>query len=201
MVRDASAVEVVVMAARHAELLPQPHSDEVPSRSLPPVVLPAVVAAEGAAFAILLGLDGSAVWRVVRVLIALAVTGLVVRFIGRSGCTGRGAAAVALGITGTVAGAGVFTGHLAKAGLDAAAILAAVMLVTGLFLLIWGAVALVRAIPGWWRLLAIPAAWALLELVLFPLTMAVYATNVPPGPPGHPPSPPGPTADAGAVTR
>jgi hypothetical protein len=75
------------------------------------------------------------------------------------------------------------------------------MLVTGLFLLIWGAVALVRAIPGWWRLLAIPAAWALLELVLFPLTMAVYATNVPPGPPGHPPSPPGPTADAGAVTR
>jgi dienelactone hydrolase len=184
MVRDASAVEVVVMAARHAELLPQPHSDEAPSRSLPPVVLPAVVAAEGAAFAILLGLDGSAVWRVARVLVALAVTGLVVWFIGRSGRTGRGTAAVALGIMGTVAGAGVSTGHLAKAGLDAAAILAAVMLVTGLFLLIWGAVALVRAIPGWWRLLAIPAAWALLELVLFPLTMAVYATNVPPGPLG-----------------
>ena len=31
--------------------------------------------------------------------------------------------------------------------------------------------ALVRAIPGWWRLLAIPAAWALLELVLFAVTM------------------------------
>ena len=49
--------------------------------------------------------------------------------------------------------------HLAKAGLDAAAVLAAVVLAAGLFLLFWGAAALVRAIPGWWRLLAIPAAW------------------------------------------
>jgi uncharacterized protein len=184
MVRDASALEVVVMAASHADVLPQPHSDEVPSRSRLPVVLPGAVAAEGAAFAILLGLDGSAVWQVVRVLVALAVTGFAVWFIRWTGRPGRGVAALVLGIVGTVAGAGVGSGHLAKTGLDAAAILAAIMLVTGLLLLVWGAVALVRAIPGWWRLLAIPAAWVLLELVLFPLTMAVYATNVPPGPLG-----------------
>jgi dienelactone hydrolase len=85
---------------------------------------------------------------------------------------------------GTVAGAGVAGAHLAKTGLDVAAILAAIVLVAGLVLLIWGAVALVRAVPGWWRLLAIPAAWMLLELVLFPLTVAVYATNLPPGPLG-----------------
>ena len=81
-------------------------------------------------------------------------------------------------------GAGVASAHLAKAGLDAAAVAAAVVLVTGIILLIWGAAALVRAVPGWWRLLAVPAAIALLWFVLYPLTMAVYATNLPPGPLG-----------------
>ena len=81
-------------------------------------------------------------------------------------------------------GAGVASAHLAKAGLDAAAVVAAVVLVTGVVLLVWGAVALVRAVPGWWRLLAVPAAIALLWFVLFPLTVAVYATNLPPGPLG-----------------
>ena len=75
---------------------------------------------------------------------------------------GQGAAALLLGITGTAAGTGIATAHLAKAGLDAAAALAVIVLATGLFLLGWGGVALVRAIPGWWRLLAVPAALALL---------------------------------------
>ena len=89
-----------------------------------------------------------------------------------------------LGIAGTAAGAGAATAHQAKAGLDAAALAAAIVLVTGLVLLGWGAAALVRAIPGWWRLLAIPAALALLWFALVPLTVAVYATNLPPGPLG-----------------
>ena len=101
------------------------------------------------------------------------------------GWPGRpGAAGLVAGITGTVTGAGVASAHLAKAGLDAAAVVAAVVLVTGVVLLVWGAVALVRAVPGWWRLLAVPAAVALLWFVLFPLTVAVYATNLPPGPLG-----------------
>jgi pimeloyl-ACP methyl ester carboxylesterase len=75
----------------------------------------------------------------------------------------------------------VGSAHLAKAGLDAAAVLAAIVLATGLVLLIWGAAALVRATPGWWRLLAIPAALALLQFVLLPLTVAVNATSRPPG--------------------
>jgi len=48
-----------------------------------------------------------------------------------------------------VAGAGVGSAHLAKAGPDAAAVLAAIVLVTGLILLIWGTAALIRATPGW----------------------------------------------------
>jgi uncharacterized protein len=169
------------MTGKDTDVLPQPRSEHVPSRPRPPVVLPAVMAAEGIAFAVLAGLDGSAVWQVARVLVILAVTALAVWFTGRAGRAGRGVAALLLGIAGTVVGAGIGSAHLAKAGPDTAAVLAVVVLVTGLILLIWGAAALVRATPGWWRLLAIPAALALLEFVLMPLTFAAYATNLPPG--------------------
>ena len=172
------------MAGKHTDVLPQPRSDQVPARPRAPVVLPAVMATEGVAFAVLAGLDGSALWRLVRVLGTLTVTALAVWYTRRAGRTGRGATALVLGIAGTAAGAGVASGHLAKAGLDTAAVLAGIVLLTGLILLIWGAAALVRSIPGWWRLLAIPAGWVLLELVLFPLTVAVYATSLPPGPLG-----------------
>jgi uncharacterized protein len=172
------------MAGQHTDVLPQPHSDQDSSRSRSPAVLSAAMAAEGVALAVLLGLDGSAWWRLARVLVTLAATALAVRLTRRVGHVGRGATALVLGIAGTAAGFGVAGAHLAKAGLDAAAALAVVVLVTGVFLLIWGAAALVRAIPGWWRLLAIPAAVVLLWFVLFPLTWAVIATNRPPGPLG-----------------
>jgi dienelactone hydrolase len=172
------------MAGKHADVLPRPRSEQVRSRPRSPVVLPAVMAAEGVAFAVLAGLDGSPGWRSARVLAAVAVTALAVWFTRRAGRAGQGTTALLLGIAGTAAGAGVASAHLAKAGLDAAAALAAIVLVTGLVLLIWGAIALIRAIPGWWRLLAIPAALALLEFVLLPLTVAVNATNRPPGPLG-----------------
>jgi uncharacterized protein len=146
--------------------------------------MPGLVAAEGAALAVLAGLDGSPVWRVMRVLVVIAVAVVGVWVTRRAGRPGRGAAGLVAGIVGTVTGAGVASAHLAKAGLDAAAVVAAVVLVTGVVLLVWAVVALVRAVPGWWRLLAVPAAIALLWLVLFPLTVAVYATNLPPGPLG-----------------
>jgi uncharacterized protein len=169
------------MTGKDTDVLPQPRSEQVPSRPRSPVVLPAVMAAEGIAFAVLAGLDGSAVWQVARVLVIVAVTAGAVWFTGRAGRAGLGVAALLLGIAGTVAGAGVGSAHLAKAGLDVAAVLAAIVLVTGLVLLIWGAAALIRATPGWWRLLAIPAALVLLQFVLLPLTFAVHATNRPPG--------------------
>ena len=142
------------------------------------------MAAEGVAFAVLLGLDGSPVWRVARVLVAIAVTAMAVWFIRRAGRVGQGATALLLGAVGTAAGAGVASGHLAKAGLDAAVAVAAIVLATGVVLLGWGAATLVRAMPGWWRVLAVPGAVVLLWFVLWPLTIAVYATNLPPGPLG-----------------
>jgi uncharacterized protein len=79
---------------------------------------------------------------------------------------------------------GAASAHLAKAGLDAAAAAAVVVLVTGVVLLAWGAATLIQAIPGWWRLLAVPMAVAMLWFVLLPLTVAINATNRPPGPLG-----------------
>ena len=172
------------MTGKDTDVLPQPRSEQVPPRPRSPAVLAAVMAAEGAALAVLAGLDGSPVWQAARVLVILAVTALAVWFTRRAGRAGQGVAALLLGIAGTVVGAGVGSAHLAKAGLDVAAVLAVIVLVTGLVLLIWGAAALVRAIPGWWRLLAIPVALAVAQFVLMPLTFAFYATNVPPGPLG-----------------
>ena len=172
------------MADQDTDVLPPARGKTAPSRPRSPVVLPTVVAAGGVAFAVLTGLDGSPAWRVTRVLAVVAVTAVAVWFTRWTGRTGQGATALLLGIAGTAAGAGIASAHLAKAGLDVAAVLAAVVLATGLFLLGWGTVALVRTIPGWWRLLAVPVALALLEFVLLPLTVAVHATNRPPGPLG-----------------
>jgi hypothetical protein len=147
-------------------------------------VLPAVLAVEGVAFALLAGLDGSVTWQAARVLLVVVVTTWAVWFTRRARRVGQGATALALGIAGTAAGAGAASAHLAKAGLDAAAAAAVVVLVTGVVLLTWGAVTLIRAIPGWWRLLAVPMAVAVLWFVLLPLTVAVNATNRPPGPLG-----------------
>jgi hypothetical protein len=87
------------------------------------LVLPGVMTAHGVAFAMLVGLDGSSVWRAAPVLVAVAVTALAVWFTRHAGLAGRGAAALLLGIAGTAAGAGAASGHLAKAGVDAAAVL------------------------------------------------------------------------------
>ena len=172
------------MAGKHTGVLPQPRSDQVPARPRSPVILPAVIATEGVAFAILLSLDGSAVWQVVRVLVMVTVTALAVWFTRRAGRVGEGAIALMLGIAGTVAGAGWQARTWRRPAWPEPAVLAAVVLAASLFLLFWGTAALVRAIPGWWRLLAIPAAWLFFEFMLFPLTMAVFATNEPPGPLG-----------------
>ncbi len=53
------------------------------------------MAAEGAAFAALLGLDGSPPWQAARILVTLALAALAVWFTRRAGRTSQGATAVA----------------------------------------------------------------------------------------------------------
>jgi hypothetical protein len=149
------------MTGTRPDVLAQPRGERSLARSRSPVLLPAVIAAQGAALAVLPGVDGSPVWRVARVLVVIAVSGLAVWFTGQVGRAARGGTALVLGIAGTAAGAGVASAQ-AKAGAGTAAVVAGIVLVTGLILLIWGAALLVGAMAGWWRLLAIPAALALL---------------------------------------
>ena len=62
------------MARKHAEVRPELRSDQVAARSRPQVILPALISVEGAAFAVLTGLDGSAAWRAARVLAVIVMT-------------------------------------------------------------------------------------------------------------------------------
>jgi dienelactone hydrolase len=176
------------MSGKHAEARLELRSDQVAARSRPPVFPSVLIGAEGAAFAAIAGLDGSAAWRVARVLTVIVLTLLAAWFIRRAGQAGRGAIATVAGIAGTAAGAGIASAQLAKASLDVTATLAVIVLMSGISLLGWGAALLIRALPGWWRLLAVPAAIVVLWFVLYPLTVAVYATSRPPGPlgPGNP---------------
>ena len=64
------------MTGTRTEVLAQPRGERGRARPRSPVVLPAVIAVEGAALAVVAGLDGSPVWRVARVLVAIAITGV-----------------------------------------------------------------------------------------------------------------------------
>ena len=168
------------MTGTRTGVLTRPEGGWGRARPRSTAALPAVIVVQGAALAVLAGLDGSPVWRVARVLGVIAVTGLAAWFTWRVGRAARGGTALVLGTAGTVVGAGV-TGAQATAGLGTTAVVAGFVLATGLVLLVWGVALLVRAMRGWWRLLAIPAALALLWFAVFPVATAVFATNRPPG--------------------
>jgi dienelactone hydrolase len=140
----------------------------------------ALLGTVGAALIVLLTADGSPLWRAARGLAVAALAGLAIWLAARSGRAGRGAVLLIAGIAGTLAGGGVASAQL-RMGMRVTVAAALVALLAGLILLGWGAAALIRAMPGWWRLLAVPAALALLVFVLYPLSVAVNATNRLPG--------------------
>jgi hypothetical protein len=78
------------MAGRHAAVLAEAHSDQVLFRPRPLVLLPALITAEGAAVAVLLGLAGSAEWQVARIVMMIPVTIAAAWFTRRAGRAGRG---------------------------------------------------------------------------------------------------------------
>src|SRR5690348_16064320 len=121
------------MAGTDTHVVPQPQRERTSSRTRPrsAVVLSAFIAVQGGALAVLAGLDGSPGWRAARALVVVTMAVLAAWFIPRAGRTARGAAVLVLGTIGTAAGGGVASAHLAKAGLDTAAVLAAVVLVAG----------------------------------------------------------------------
>jgi hypothetical protein len=155
-----------------------------PDPTLVRSALPALMVAQGAALLIVTGRAGSPLWRAMWVLASVGVTIVAVAVASGAGPLGRGGIALLLGIVGTVAGAGIGGVYLSKVGMSMTTVASLITLVTGLWMLVLGATSLTRALPGWWRLLAVPAALLILVFVLYPLSMAVNVTNRPATPLG-----------------
>lgn len=137
----------------------------------------AVIAAVvlGVAGAVVLATTGSPLWAAVRAVIALAVAGEVV-LAQRSGPRTAGwsallVGAVALPAAGVMAADHLASGVVVRGAAALTAALAAAVLVVA------GAVTLLRVTRRWWRLLALPVAFVLLQLVMVPVGMAVLVTN------------------------
>jgi uncharacterized protein len=150
------------------------------ARSQTILVLRVAAVIEGLALALIVGSAGSLFWQFGRVLLVVGLTALALWGVGTQQRAIRAAVTLLLGLTGTVVGIGVGVMRLTHDTVDLTAVAGLACLAVGLGLLSFGSVALVRSLPGWWKLAAIPAALAVLLFVLYPMPNALYATNVPP---------------------
>lgn len=124
------------------------------------------VVIEGLALGVIVGLNGALPWQVARVLVVGTLTALALwaLTVARPGI--RAVVALSAGLVGTVVGIGIGIMHITHDTVNVTAVAGIVGLVSGLFLLAIGSVAAVRALPGWWKLLTVPIALALLLFVL-----------------------------------
>ncbi len=127
------------------------------------------------------GYSGTPGWQALRVFVVLLlfVGVFVLQQAGRARL--NGITSVTVGIVGVVTGIAIGFMHLVKAGPLVPTVAGLVVLVSGAALLIAGGAGLIRLLTGWWRLLAIPAVYILMEFAIFPFTAGVYAANVPAG--------------------
>ena len=139
---------------------------------------------EAAALMILVASDGPPTGSILRAGVVLAITAWALLIGLRGGQVRAGLTMAGLGVVGIVEGAGIGGVYLVKVGLAVVTVAGLVALAAGLVLLVGGGVVLTWTLRGWWRLLAIPASLALLVFVLYPLTIAVNATNRPATPLG-----------------
>jgi hypothetical protein len=108
-----------------------------------------LLAVQGGGVAIMVGADGSLARRAGMTAVVVVLTVVANRAAGLNRIAFAGTTLV-MGILGTAAGAGIASAE-ATAGLSAEGALATLVLAAGLALLVLGAVASVRAMPGWWH--------------------------------------------------
>lgn len=143
-----------------------------PARTV--AVVAAVALAVGGA--VVVAASGSPGWGVVRAAVVLAVGAAVVLVLRRAAPRPAGWCALAVGavvlpVAGVIAGGHLVGGELLPGG---AALVATVGALT---LLVLGTAWLLRAARGWWRLLALPVAVLVVQLVWAPLGQATLVTN------------------------
>lgn len=132
----------------------------------------------GLSVAVLVGIDGSPGWRVVRVLIVGGATALLVRTAARLAPRSRGRLAIAVGLP-MVAVAVGFSPHWAKGGPVPVQAATAVLVLAGLTLLAGGTATATQGRRWWRRGLGGLGAVVAAGLVTFVVGPAVATTNVP----------------------
>lgn len=91
----------------------------------------------------------------------------------------RGVVVLAAGLPAAMTGIGIHVIHIASIGFKTSDITGVPMLLSGVFLTIVGTTILVRLIHAWWRrVLLVPLGILVLFYLVFPMTLAIYATNV-----------------------
>jgi pimeloyl-ACP methyl ester carboxylesterase len=148
-------------------------------------VLAGAMAVLGLGLAVIVGIDGSPLWQLGRVtVVLLAAAALGWPLVGPASRPERGLAMLVAGVVGVVVGGGIGVPWALAGGPLVTTVAGVACLAAGLLLLVAGATLLVRALPGWWRLLAVPVAFALAQFLLLPAGAAVFATNRAPTPLG-----------------
>ena len=161
---------------------PAPGAPETPGRRpRRSSFLQVTIAVEGVATAYLVAIDGTPLWQVVRGVVVLLAFGVAVWWHPHRESWWNGIRCAVPGFFGMAIGAGIGAMHLAKHGDAPTTVSGLVVLATGLILLVGGTVVLIRRAHRWWRMLALPIAYVVLEIGLFPVTMGIAASNVPPG--------------------
>jgi pimeloyl-ACP methyl ester carboxylesterase len=133
----------------------------------------------GLAIGVIVGWDGSTAGRLIRTGVVLIATGSGAVFVREARQPRRDWLRVTAGLVGTVAGLGIGLPHLTHGSYTAPGIAGLVALLAGLWLLVGGTVELVRTARNWKKLVAIPVAALLAVFVIYPVSMTLYATNLP----------------------
>ncbi len=133
----------------------------------------------GGGWALVLAADGSTPWRVVRTLAVTALTAGLVTLGRRHPGRLVDALRLVLATIGVTTGAVLGVRFAGATGLSVTALGGGILLTAGAVLGVVAAGRLLRSTHGWWRLLALPVAIALLVFVTYPVGIAVVATNVP----------------------
>ena len=115
------------------------------------MLLPAAAVTFGAALAILVGRDGSPAWQGARVAATVAVCAVAVVGMLRWSRWAAAATAFGLGLVGTAVGIGIGGPHVVKGAAVPPTLAGLTCLVSGLILVIGGAISLIRLVRGWWR--------------------------------------------------
>jgi pimeloyl-ACP methyl ester carboxylesterase len=150
-----------------------------PRSSRTRVTFEVLIAAVGLGTTVLVGLDGSWPWCVVRILLVGVVTSRAIAVVHHGSRRPSAMVAVALGLVATPVGGGVALPFFTATGVSLRAVAGALTATAGFALLVLGTVVLAHSIRGWKAVLTIPVVLALCYTVGSPVALSVAATNVP----------------------